>query len=77
MASAALPPLAVKAAFWRRWGKADEGLAGSVQEMLIHSAGHPLAGFAGTRNALRHREHSLRTPPALAASARINTSPAM
>jgi len=56
----------------RRWGKAGEGVAGSVQEMLIHSAGHPLAGFAGTRSALRRHEHSLRTPQALAGSGVAN-----
>jgi len=52
--------------------KADEGVAGSVQEMLIHSAGHPLAAFAGPRSALRQQEHGLRTPKALAGSGVAN-----
>jgi len=47
-------------------------VAGSVQEMLIHSAGHPLAGFAGTRSALRQQKHGLRTPQALAGSGVVN-----
>jgi len=68
--------LAVRVAAWLFGGKADEGVTGSVQRMLIHSAGHPLAGFAGTRSALRWQEDCLRTQRHSAAPVVYGTWPA-
>jgi hypothetical protein len=46
------PYVCSPATSFARWGQAGVGVARCVQKILIHSAGHPHTGLAGTDGAM-------------------------